>query len=225
MSLFSRLFSSNQPRLRRFPDSFTLTNSRKQETLCQWVQEQAKAQTVLVLTHFQSTFLDTQAALQDAGIEFEILTESMDSAQFNGRLAEQSVWLTMSQMLEARDESSLVPEQQLSDSISGLAVIVTERYPLIDRDRQLETFLAELPLRVALGYLISFEDPILKHLLGQKFIDLMKQLGLGDNDLVSSVMTNRGLARKLKSATASVEQEKLAVSPEEWIELNFLNPN
>lgn len=220
MSLFSRLFSSSKPRLRRFPDSFTLTNARKLDTLCQWVREQSKIQTVVVLTHFQSTFLEVQQSLQSAEIEFEILAETLDPFQFDARLSERATFLTMSQMLQARS-GDLPSQLATAEAPKKLAVMVTERYPIPDRDRQLEEFLAQLPLSISLGYVISFEDPILKFLLGQKFIDLMKQLGLGDNDLVSSVMTNRGFARKLKSATASIETEQLAESPQQWIELNL----
>lgn len=223
MSLFSRLLSAPRPQFRRFPDTFTLTETRKLTTLGSWVRDQSAVQSVIVLTHFQSTFLSVQESLQETEIDFDILAEPHDQFQFDARLASQDsgtrVYLTMSQMLQSRVNEQTVPPKP--DPSRKLAVMVAERYPLAERDTALEDYFKQLPIYTSMGYLISFEDPILKFLLGQKFIDLMKQMGLGENDLVSSLITNRGLARKLRMATQSIENEIAAESPQEWIELNL----
>ena len=110
------------------------------------------------------------------------------------------------------------PNLQKSDKM--LSVIVTERYPIVINDQQLEAFFRRVDRVVSMGYLISFDDPVVKGLLGERFVNLMEQLGFRDNELISSAMTYRGLARKLQKSTASITEEQTAESPEEWIELN-----
>jgi len=227
MSLLKRLFGKKQ--FRRFPDSFTLSKANKMATLCQWVREQAdQRNTVLVLCHFQSTFLENQLALQKANIEYDILARPLSEDQFVRRIQQfpaderGPVVLTMAQMFRPTELSlAQRPGKPVPDRMPKLSVIVTERYPMIVNDQKLERFLIQVDALVSLGYLISYDDPILIHLLGERFIELLRQLGLGENDLVSSSMTNRGLSRKLHKATAAIEQEQLADSPDEWIELNL----
>ena len=235
MSLLKRIFAKK--RYQRFPDSFTLTKANKLATLGEWTRRQTKKNnTVLVLSHFLSTFRDNQHALRDADIEYEILAEPVSEDQFvqflgtetpsenhSGDKPSARVIVTMAQMLIPTNVSLAVSNEQSRSlkTLLDLSVIVTERYPVNTNDQQLETFLEQSMIQAALGYIISFDDPILVHLLGHRFVDLLKQLGLGDNDLISSSMTNRGLSRKLRKATAEVENEKLADSPEEWIELNL----
>lgn len=175
-----------------------------------------------MLSHFESTFLQNQVALQEAGFEFEILANSLDPHAFVERWSgvKHTVILTMAQMLQL-DEHHRQLSGKLSDQ--SFSVIVTERYPVTANDEKLEQFFSGCNAEVEMGYLISFEDPILGHLLGERFIGLLKQLGLGSHDLVSSTMTHRALSRQLARATASITQEIQAESPQEWIRLNLEN--
>lgn len=204
-----------------------MTKATKLATLCQWTQQQsAREETVLILSHFPSSFLENQDALQEAGIDFEIIAERMDEQTFSQWLETSSgpgqVVLTMAQMLDLTpgetDPTSSQPNLQKSDKM--LSVIVTERYPIVINDQQLEAFFRRVDRVISMGYLISFDDPVVKGLLGERFVNLMEQLGFRDNELISSAMTYRGLARKLQKSTASVTEEQTAESPEEWIELN-----
>lgn len=170
--------------------------------------------------------MDNQSALQDAGIDFDILAETLNEDQFVQRARREMpagrVILTMGPMLAPSDFPAGQPQRAASqDALIPISVIVTERYPLITHDRKLEKFFEQSHATVLMGYLISFDDPILVRLLGQRFVDLLKQLGLGDNELISSVMTHRGLSRKLQQATTAIQQERPAASPQEWIKLNL----
>ncbi|MDG2012679.1 MAG: hypothetical protein P8J33_04190 [Pirellulaceae bacterium] len=204
-----------------------MTKATKLATLCQWTQQQsARGETVIILSHFPSSFLENQDALQDAGIDFEIIAERMDEPSFAQWLESSSgrgeVLLTMAQMLALSpgDFTPASSQPNLPSSDKLLSVIVTERYPIVINDQHLEAFFRRVDRVVSMGYLISFDDPLVKGLLGERFVNLMEQLGFSDNELISSAMTYRGLARKLQKSTASVTQEQTAESPEEWIELN-----
>lgn len=217
MSLFQRLFGKYQ--FHRFPDSFTRTREAKFKSLQRWVRTQAdQGRHVLVLAHFESTFLESQEAIQRAGIDYEILARPQSQQQLVRTLAESpaNVTITMSQMLAPSEE----PEYRESVDLH-VAMMITERYPLVDRDIRLEDFARSLAARVDMGYLMSFEDPIIRSLLGEKLIFLMEQLGLGDHHLIQSAMTERALQHKIRHATRSVVAEQEAGSPQEWLELNM----
>lgn len=227
MPLFQRWFGKQK--FRRLADSFTLTDSNKQATLCQWIRQQADAgDTVIVLCHFQSSFLQNQQAIQAAEIDFEILADPVDELNLANRIRTEfrgKVVLTMAAMLNQSPDTTRLNNdlayREKNDNQPSVAVIVTERYPITSQDDMIESFFHQTQLPVAIGYVISFEDPMLRHLLGERFIALLKQLGLGSNDLISSTMTNKELSRQLVQATRSVENETVATSPEEWIELNL----
>lgn len=208
-----------------------MTKAKKLETLCQWCGQQAQqGETVLVLAHFTSSFIENQDALQDSGLDFEIFAERMNPQMLAKWLGETDrrgqIFLSMAQML---DPPALIDDSQRSklpttNELKKLSVIVTERYPLVSHDEALDTFFRSLHAKTSMGYLIAFDDPLVVGLLGQRFVDLMEQLGFNENELISSAMTYRGLARKIRKATASIIDETPAESPEEWIELNGL-PN
>jgi len=232
MPLFQRLFGKKK--LNRLADSFTMTNVNHAATLCDWVIRQSQSGScVVVLCHFQSSFVDNQSALQDAGIEFEILATPLDEEAFLKHVNDQvpsvnlnggKVILTMAPMLQSDPSLDGLTARKPGHSLPAagpFSVIVTERYPMTICDDKLELFFQKTDANVSIGYLISFQDPLLNRLLGDRFISLLKQLGMGDNDLISSMMTNRQLARQLARATATIENEVLADSPQEWIELNL----
>lgn len=225
--MFKAIFGKKNFRL--FHDSFAMTKAKKLETLCQWCGQQAdQGETVLVLAHFPSSFMENQDALQESGLDFEIFAERMNPPKLAHWLGESNrrgqIFLSMAQMLEPVE-----PHEPLSESNprpigdqTKLSVIVTERYPLVSQDEKLATFFRSLHAKTSMGYLIAFDDPLVVGLLGQRFVDLMEQLGFNENELISSAMTYRGLTRKIRKATASVTDEKPAESPEEWIALNGL---
>ena len=64
MSLFRNWFASRHVKFH--PDSYTLTSDKKYEVMCRWIGElRGRGQRVMVLSHFPSTFLETQSALND----------------------------------------------------------------------------------------------------------------------------------------------------------------
>ncbi len=217
MSLFQRLFGKYG--FHRYADSFTRTREAKFASLRQWVQTQSgQGKHVLILAHFESTFLDVQSAIQQAGFDYEVLAMPQSQQQLARTLADSAanITITMSQMLAPSEE----PEYREPADLH-IAMMIVERYPLVQRDMRLDDFARSLAARVDMGYLMSFEDPVVRQLLGERFIFLMEQLGLGEHDLIQSAMTERALQQRIRRATQAVVNEQEAGSPEEWLELNM----
>lgn len=218
MSWLQRLLGSSRVTYR--PDSFTLTSRGKYSRLRQWLSDLAETnRPVILLCHFESTFLEVQDSLDRFEIDFDILARSVTRALLTEQFEKETgkPALTMASMLQIDD---LAPNQSSGLAYMKLAIIVLERYPNPARDQLIERFARSLGCPVQLGYLLSFEDPLLRALLGQDFIDLMQQLGLGEHDLVSSAMSSRALSRAIRRRIKGVVDEAAAKSPLEWLAEN-----
>ena len=218
MSWLQRLLASSRVTYR--PDSFTLTSRGKYSRLRQWLNDLAESnRPVVLLCHFESTFLEIQDTLDQFEIDFDILAKSLTRTvlmqQFEQRPLKPA--LTLASMLQIDD---LAPNRSSGIASMKLAMIVLERYPNPVRDELIERFARSLGCPVQLGYLLSFDDPLLRELLGQNFIDLMQQLGLGENDLVSSAMSSRALSRAIRRRIRNIVDETAAKSPLEWLAAN-----
>lgn len=193
---------------------------RKYEVVSRWMGElRGRGQQVLVLTCFPATFLELQSALNQRQVEYDILAErvSEDGLLARVREADDSPLLTMSQMLQPAGPVSSGPPA----SGRPLALIVVERHPLPRYHEALQQFARNLNHPIAIGYILSFDDPVVRFYLGDNFIELLKQLGMGNNDLVSSTMTRRALDRAIKRRAGQISGAKAAESAEEWLALNF----
>ena len=217
MSLLKRLLG--RPRFRKHADTFTASRAVVHQQLGRWIELcLAKQQHVLLLTHFESTFADTVGSLEQAEIDFEIISEPTLADQLTAqmRIAPPGVWLTMPDVL---DYSPRHGQTEFIDL--NLAIIVLERHPMVVHDEKVERFAREMGGRVEMGYFLSLEDPVIRAVINRRTIELLKQLGLGQNDLVSSHMTSRALEKMLRRVTDQVQEESPAHSPEEWFELNL----
>ncbi len=206
-------------KFRKHADTFALTRSVVNEQLKQWVQSCVqRKQHVLLLAHFPATIEQIERSLDEADIQYEIIARQILADQFNAAIAQSDpiVWLTLPDVLI----DSIQP-RELNSQDSSLAVIVTERHPLVERDQRIERFARSLRGRIELGYFLSLEDPVIRQVVNPRSIELLKQLGLGQNDLISSHMTSRIVERMLRRISEQVSNEQPADSPEQWFELNL----
>jgi hypothetical protein len=218
MSLLKRMLGS--PRVDYRPDSFTLSSAGKYLTLCQWLRDlQQRQRPVVMLCHFESTFLEVQHELEHQAIDYEILAQAVTRPLLMREMerAAPRPLLTISSMLQSGPSAaSGVREGRLG----SIAMIALERYPRPARDEHVEDFARSLGCPVQLGYLLSFEDPLLRHLLGRDFIELMEQLGLRGNNLVTSAMSSRAVSRAIRRRSRGIVNEVSARSPQEWLAAN-----
>ncbi len=217
MSFIKRLWAG--PQFKKHADTFAVTRQVVRKRVGQWVKLCIeRKQHVLLLAHFKSTFVENVESLESSGLDFEILSQPLLADQLQTRFDKSppTAWLTMPDMLL----ESGAPNQLSADRFSA-AMIVTERHPLIEADKKLERFARSLGGQVELGYLLSLEDPVIQHAIDQRTIELLKQLGLGRNDLISSHMLSRVLSKMLGRIEGQVVAETEAESPQEWLANNL----
>lgn len=112
-----------------------------------------------------------------------------------------------------------VPEAALSEN-HLVRIIVAERHPLPKHDEAVLDFARNLPCRCHVGFHLSLEDCLLKSFAGEWVESLLKQLGMNDDEAI----TSRMVARRIKDAQRKIESRAVsdlrAASAEEWMELN-----
>lgn len=222
MSFLSRLFK--RAAIVR-PDAFTLTRDGHHRTLIQWIRGLREQQRpILVLAHFPETFQALTELLDRSDEDFDILKELRDFQLFSEAIrgSESGCTLTLASLIsDATPPGNPMRLTRPSDPGNRVAIICVERFPLPRRDRDLEQALTNLTCDYELGYLLSFEDPLIEHVLGARFRMLMEQLGLSPDELVSSHMSSKALRRALDRLARKVVDDSPADSIRAWLDKNI----
>ena len=120
----------------------------------------------------------------------------------------------------AKDLSTdLVAEWSVNESAT-VAVIVGERHPLPKHDDGVLQFAESLPHQVRLIRHVSLEDPLMKAFAGEWVENLLRRMGMAEDEAIESQM----VSRRIKAAQQKIEKEAFgdsdANSAAEWLSAN-----
>lgn len=115
----------------------------------------------------------------------------------------------------------LMASQLPSEMLSGRMVIFIEHYPLAGAEQDLfkRLGLREVPVLTAL------DESFMQHFGGEKTIELMKKLGVTENEVISHSMVSKSIRRAQEKLASRVTHEKSARSQSEWMALNLQLPD
>lgn len=99
-------------------------------------------------------------------------------------------------------------------------VLVAERHPLRSKDKHVVEFAGELPGKAQVAFHLSLEDALLKAFLGPQIEQLLRQLGMDENESIDSRMVSRRIAAAQKKIAATTFGDSDARSAEEWLAAN-----
>jgi preprotein translocase subunit SecA len=106
------------------------------------------------------------------------------------------------------------------DHSATIDILVGERHPLPSVDDHLQDFADELPSRCRFSHHVSLEDAVIKVFAGDWVKNVLKQLGVADDEAIESQM----VSRRIRSAQQKIESRNLAImntqSAAEWLEKN-----
>jgi len=104
------------------------------------------------------------------------------------------------------------------DTSATIDIIVDERHPLPSVDERLEQFAGELPCRCRFVRHLSLEDPVINIFAGEWVQNVLKQLGMREDEAIESQM----VSRRIKQAQRKIEGRSFgsadAESAERWLE-------
>lgn len=118
---------------------------------------------------------------------------------------------------------NLRPDEFPSDDApdSPLPVVLVERHFLRRHDDRVTEFARGLGGRAVVAVHSSFDDTLIRMFVGDWVRNILKQLGMEDDEAIDSNMVNRRIRQAQdKIVPLVVEEEVPADSPEEWYRLN-----
>ncbi len=218
MGILNWLFK--QPRYKRFEDAFMLTRARLWEALRQSIDSpEHSAKAIWLIAHFPDTFTELQNNLGQWSRDYEVITSPIEpqKLEHSGLLCRDSIKLILADLVPETfpDHPSL-----MTDNGKQLGIIIVERHPDFNRDQRLLNFAKSLPVKVELGYFLALDDVVIKSVVNETTVEILKQLGLDEHELITSNMITRRLDTVLKRLGADDQNDWPADSAAEWLEKN-----
>ncbi len=118
-------------------------------------------------------------------------------------LPENSVYLTLAQNIT-------------KSNIVNRMLIFVEHYPLRKMEQHL--FL-QLNLQEAV-VLSSLDEPLFQKFGGGKLVELMKRMGMKEDEMIDSTMVTKSIQRAQEKIEETVSTDRKATSQQEWFLLN-----
>ena len=210
---------NGKTRFTRFDEAYALTRPALWQSLRQTVQApHHAAKSIWLVVHFTDTFSTLQSELDVWQLDYEIVSKPIDLNQLerSGLLSPGKINIVLADLIpEIGGEILLEPNPDQT-----IAMIVVERHPQIKRDDQLESFARALPVRVEFGYYLSLEDDVVRLVINDTSIKILKQLGMDEHELIASTMVTRRLNKMLRRVAETYRSDAPADSAKLWLEAN-----
>jgi hypothetical protein len=118
--------------------------------------------------------------------------------------------------LSSHQKNPLLASEITTDSIQNRMIMFVEHYPLPSVEQELfrRLNLKEVPV------LLSLDEPFFQKFGGDKTIQLMKKLGVKEDEVLGNAMIGRSIRNAQEKIAAKVRSEKKAQSQQEWMKLN-----
>ena len=118
---------------------------------------------------------------------------------------------------QAGNYTLLTAREATQAHIAGKKVIIAEHYPMQQKEN-------ELHLKLGLNevtYWSALDEPLFLRFGGEKIIQLMKQLGMKEEEAVEHAMISKSIRNAQEKIAAKVSFEQSSRSQKEWIEKNL----
>ena len=204
-------------RLTQHPDSFALTRATLWKSIAQSIKlQQSMGKAVWIVVYFPDTYLDCQTMLEQHRIDYHVETEAIDETRYldSELTGSKKVGLFLADLLRPIQFESESP-----DSDSRIAIMVAERHPCGANNDDLIEFARSLPNKTEIGHFLAMDDELVRQMIPPQMVDLMRTMGLNDNDLISSSMVTRIIHRRIKQTQTISSESQSASSAAQWYEL------
>ena len=102
-------------------------------------------------------------------------------------------------------------------------ILFAEHYPLFKTEKRLLQSLESLGNHVSFFFYNSFDDPLLTRFGAVKTVELINNLGIKEDEMISSPMITKAITRIQKKIGSIVKFEIRTFSMEDWFEQNLKN--
>jgi len=110
---------------------------------------------------------------------------------------------------------------RLSLGTHEVVILFAEHYPLFKTENDLLQSLDSLGKHVSYFFYMSFDEPVLTRFGAAKIVELMRNLGVGDDEMISSPLITRAIVNVQKKIESKVKFELSGFSLEDWFDKNL----
>jgi len=107
------------------------------------------------------------------------------------------------------------------DESQTILIVGAERHPLHAHDEAITEFARTLPCQCKLVFHCSLEDPVLQVFTGDWIQDLLRTLGMPEDEAIQSHMVTRRIEHAQRRFERQVSGDLPASSAEQWLEKNL----
>jgi hypothetical protein len=172
----------------------------------------------LLVGHFSATLDQMKAEIEARSLPYLLHRGPLTPARlvsYQDHEAKAGIILVLSEDLMADDFPNPVAGVQ-----SELPILVIERHFLRPLDERILTFAATLHRRSRLTFHMSLEDPLIQAFVGQRMLDLLRNLGMQESRPVASPVIGRSVKSAQAQLARRVVGDRKAASAQEWFQLN-----
>ena len=178
--------------------------------------QQSMGKAVWLVVHFPETYIACQEMLESHEIDYCVETEAVSESWFLERasIASPHVRLLLGDLI--------FPLEFEEDEIVGdakVAMMVVERHPYKPMDDRIAEFATSLPTKVEVGYFLGLDDELVTRLVPQQMIDLLKAMGLNDQELITSSLVTRRLTKLIERTSGTARPANGAESAAAWFHM------
>jgi hypothetical protein len=152
---------------------------------------------ILLVSHFSSDAQELEALSRESGEEGKIVFVAM-----------------------ADDLAAQSPPIAEFGGTQWVLIIVVEHHLLASHDESIFTFAQTLPFRSRIEFHASLDDPILQVFAGDWVKNILKKLGMKDDEAIESTMVAARIKGAQKKIARSAMGDLPAKSSAEWLDIN-----
>lgn len=199
MGLIDALFGGKKrTNVEVVPDHIWMTTDAKFAGLAKEAEERSKSETVAIL--LVAHFSDVLARLEE--------------------LANRRTWRVPVQAVAASNLNTDLAASLKLDESAVIDIIVGERHPLPSVDDGLEAFADHLPCRCRFSHHLSLDDAVMKIFGGDWVKNLLKQLGMKEDEAIESPMVSRRIRQAQQKIEGRAYGNFDADSAAHWLQKN-----
>jgi hypothetical protein len=124
-------------------------------------------------------------------------------------------------MVQADSFRTQYYRDRLSLGTREVIILFAEHYPLYKTENDLLKSLDSLGKHVSCFFYMSFDEPILTRFGAAKVVEMMKSLGMKEDEMISSPLITAAMVNVQKKIESKVNFEIRAFSLEDWFDKNL----
>lgn len=163
---------------------------------------------------------EAQTRSQSGTVAILLVSHFPDVQEWLEEIASQQTWAVPSKAVSASNLNKDLASSLRLDESATIDIIVGERHPLPSVDDRLAEFADELPCRCRFSHHLSLEDAVIRAFAGERIRNILKQLGMKEDESIESQMVSRNIRKAQQKIEGRTFGSLHADSAEEWLKIN-----